>query len=47
MTLLLLQISRSRLSVTDSDGVLWPGGDTVVPEDRYHALRMVNGVGEG
>ncbi|CAM9238552.1 unnamed protein product [Ectocarpus fasciculatus] len=30
-----------------SDGADWPDGDAVVPEARYHALRMVNGVGEG
>lgn len=27
--------------------ISWPDGDTVVAEDRYDALRMVNGVGEG
>ncbi|CAM9726824.1 unnamed protein product, partial [Ectocarpus sp. 12 AP-2014] len=32
---------------TGSDGADWPGGDPVVPEGRYHALRMANGVGEG
>ncbi|CAM9171040.1 unnamed protein product, partial [Ectocarpus sp. 13 AM-2016] len=30
-----------------SDGADWPDGDPVVPEGRYHALRMANGVGEG
>ncbi|CAM9286295.1 unnamed protein product [Laminaria digitata] len=29
------------------DGVGWPHGDAVVTEERYHALRMMNGVGEG
>lgn len=33
--------------VAGSDGADWPDGDPVVPEGRYHALRMVNGVGEG
>lgn len=36
-----------RVALTDSDGVSWPGSDEVVPEERYHALRMLNGVGEG
>lgn len=32
---------------TGPDGVGWPNGDAVVSEERYHALRMINGVGEG
>ncbi|CAN0187708.1 unnamed protein product [Scytosiphon promiscuus] len=31
----------------DSNGMNWPHGDLVVPEERYHALRVANGVGEG
>eukprot|EP00752_Nemacystus_decipiens_P009573 g8553.t1 len=30
-----------------SSDASWPDGSAVVPEDRYDALRMVNGVGEG
>eukprot|EP00903_Cladosiphon_okamuranus_P009194 g8781.t1 len=38
-----VRVIRPKGSSDDS----WPDGDTVVPENRYDALRMVNGVGEG
>lgn len=28
-------------------GAGWPNGDAIVSEERYHALRMIHGVGEG
>ncbi len=38
---------RAPPRLADSDDVSWPDGHAVVPENRFDALRMANGVGEG
>lgn len=34
-------------TVLDSSDTSWADGDELVSEDRFHALRMLNGVAEG